>query len=52
MIPVEKNNHKSPKIKKTNLAVAEEVQDRTEVLGVTIYQERPTLILNENMTMT
>merc|ERR550519_1138180 len=28
-----------------NLAMTEEVQDWTEVLGVTIYQERPTLIL-------
>ena len=51
MIQVEKTIHQSPKLKKTNLAMAEEVQDRTEVLGVTIYQERPTLILNKNMTI-
>ena len=35
-------------VKKFNLAMTEEVQDWTEVLGVTIYQERPTLILDMN----
>ena len=36
-------------MRRKDLAMAQEVEDRTEVLGVAVYQESPTLILGEKI---